>query len=391
MKTHILYVGLVLAVGILGTLVGSSLLAPAAAAVQSEDDKGGSAAPVPPGPSQDLLSQEIKLRHTLWGPIVTDSPLSEADGYLILSMTKFSLAFTADGKTLVGARNLVDLDKKTWTGEVKLWDVATGKEAASFPTAGGTRWFALTADGKTLAVVPWNKNLVNLWDVSSGKERVFVDDFYGSVAFTPDGKTLAVGGKDAVRLWDVATGKEQAGLKPCGPFCRVTFSADGKLLAAVSDSEVSDYGKEIGEVTLWDVASGQQRDPLPDAGGGFSSVAFTPDGKTLAAGGAGIVLWDVATVQELATLKADQGNVASLAFTADGKTLASAGGPGDSKLLLLRPNSSVRLWDMASGRVKATFKGFRSSPSYMAFAPDGKTLATFCLGEIKLWEVVAGK
>ena len=47
----------------------------------------------------------------------------------------------------------------------------------------------------------------------------------------------------------------------------------------------------------------------------------------------------------------------------------------------------VKLWDMASGRVKATLKGFPSPPTSLAFAPDGKTLATFCLGEIKLWDI----
>ena len=123
-------------------------------------------------------------------------------------------------------------------------------------------------------------------------------------------------------------------------------------------------------------------------------MAFTPDGKTLAAGGAGIVLWDVVTGQQLATLKADQGKVESLAFTPDGKTLASAGGPLcllNSELLRERPRSNVRLWDMASRKVKATFKGFRSPPSYMAFATDGKTLATFALGEIKLWEMPVSK
>jgi hypothetical protein len=121
---------------------------------------------------------------------------------------------------------------------------------------------------------------------------------------------------------------------------------------------------------------------------------FYPGRQDLAAGGDGVVLWDVATCQKLATLKAHKGKVEALAFTADGKTLASAGGDSHSKDRESRLGSNwgqVKLWDMASGRVKATLKGFPAPPRSMAFAPDGKTLATFSLGEIKLWDVGSGK
>lgn len=376
MKTHVLPLGLALAVGILGTLVGSNLLAPAGVAVQPQAGKDGIVAPVPPEPAQDIRSHDPKLRHTLQGPIVTDGSHPDAVTGLIRSMANFSLTFTVDGKTLVGARNFADK-----AGVVKLWDVATGKERASFQPHGGFLWFALTADGKTLAVAEGGVVKVKLWDVARGKERAsFEDDGY--LAFTRDGKTLAVGGLAWVNLWDVSTGKKRASLKTSGSYCRVAFSADGKVLAAVSLG-VPGQG-DGGEITLWDVASGHQRDPLPDAGG-FLCAAFTPDGKTLAAGGAGVVLWDVVTCQKLATLKAHQGKVQSLAFTADGKTLASSA--GDADLRLKSSWGQVKLWDMTSGKVTATLKGFPSPPTSMAFTPDGKTLATFCSGEIKLWDV----
>lgn len=427
MKTHILYIGLVLAAVALGTLAGSSLLAPAGLAVQPENDKGGIAppagapiqpedgkggiaAPVPPGPGNDMLSQEIKLRHTLQGP----SKVSTFPG------ARFSLAFSADGKTLVGAQNIwtpaeakegnpmrdglasVYSGMKGW---VKLWGVATGKEQTSSDVfQGGVASFALTADGKTLAMKGLFEENVRLRDVASGKERVLVVDgghgessYLAYLAFTPDGKTLAVSCKDFVKLWDVRSGKERACLKPCGPYCRLAVSGDGKLLAAVTDcfEGTNRLPKQVdGAVTLWDVASGQQRDDLPDSGSGFLCAAFSPDGKTLLAGGPGIVLWDVATCQELAPLKAHKGRVEALAFTADGKTLASASGHSDSQNIGDRLESKwglVKLWDTTSGKVKATLKGFPAPPTSLAFAPDGSTLATFALGEIKLWDMPVSK
>jgi hypothetical protein len=121
MKTHILYIGRVLAAVALGTLAGASLLAPAGVAVQPEDGKGdiappaglaiqpeggkdGVAAPAPPKPAQDIQSQEPKLRHTIKAPV---APANSGDlaGYHQNSMGEFRVFFSPDSKTLVGAQN----------------------------------------------------------------------------------------------------------------------------------------------------------------------------------------------------------------------------------------------------------------------------------------------
>jgi WD40 repeat protein len=278
-----------------------------------------------------------------------------------------------------------------FNGAVKLWDVATAKERASFPFNNWIHSFALTADGKTLAV---GGQPVTLWDVATGKERDFPAG-RGSLVFTPDGKTLAVstegpfikGRNDGlVKLWDVSTGKERATLKTAGPYCRVTISPDGKILAAVSGKAPGNPYPTLGSIALWNLPAGEERDTLS---GGFTCVAFTPDGKTMLAGGEGIVLWDLATGQELATLKAHRGNVLSLALTADGKTLASAATYYDAKAK--NDLGEVKLWDMESQRVRSVLKGFFTPPRSMAFAPDGKTLATFAFGEIKLWDIPVSK
>ncbi len=142
-----------------------------------------------------------------------------------------------------------------------------------------------------------------------------------SVAFSPDGKTLASGSTDdTIRLWNMAThqpiGQPLKG--HTGSVTSVAFSPDGKTLASGSFDHT---------LRLWDVAT---RRPIGQPFSGQSalvaSVAFSPDGKTLASGGADgtVRLWDVATHQPIGQpLKGHTGSVTSVAFSPDGKTLAS--------------------------------------------------------------------
>ena len=118
-----------------------------------------------------------------------------------------------------------------------------------------------------------------------------------SVAFSPDGKTLAAGDLDGtVRLWDVATRRQLGSplTSPTGTVQSVAFSPDGKTLAS---------GSADGTVRLWDVATRRQLgSPLTSPTGTAESVAFSPDGKTLASGSADgtVRLWDVAYLMDIA-------------------------------------------------------------------------------------------
>jgi WD40 repeat protein len=238
---------------------------------------------------------------------------------------------------------------------------------------GRTAWLwsvAFTPDGKTLATGSWHDE-VTLWDLDTGKEKATLKEAFGYViAFTPDSKTLATGTAErgVVKLWDVCSGKLVTELKgDNGPVHAVAFSSNGKTLAT------SCYD---GTVKLWDLTTNKERATLGKAKRVVHSLAFSPDDKIVASGDGKLVnLWNAAQGDALATLKGHDGDVNSLAFTADGKILASGSSDG-----------AVRLWDVAKRKHLATLGGSDGVTS-VAVSPDGKALAAACESTLKIWDL----
>jgi WD40 repeat protein len=141
-------------------------------------------------------------------------------------------------------------------------------------------------------------------------------------------------------------------------------------------------------VRLWDVATGHQTAELTRRQGWVNTVAFAPDGHTLATGGSdGMVrLWDVATGHQTAELTGHQDEVNTVAFAPNGHTLATGDGG-----FLATGDGRVRLWDVATGRQTAELTGHQGEVNTVAFAPNGHTLATGGSdGMVRLWDVASG-
>ena len=322
--------------------------------------------------------------------------------------TPSCIGFSPDGKTIASGRS-----EQSPNDHIRLWDVETGTHLRSLTApstkisatlgrnAGGFTSIAFSQNNKMLASGS-SDGQTRLWDVGTGRfigtmrpdpvytDAVSLTDTVWSVAFSPDGDTLAIsylGG--TLRLWDVATRRNFRTIGYTSFIFSIAFSPDGKTLATGSG------GYSVGACSLWDVETGTLRHAFTADRSSIHSVAFSPDGNTLATGGLGstLRLWNVETGALVRAIPAGdlyRGSdviysdvIYGLSFSPDGKRLAIA------------RDVTVDVLEVGTGTYSHIVGSYHSEGS-IAFSPDSKTLATFSAfnsanpissDHIRLWDV----
>lgn len=334
-----------------------------------------------------------------------------------------TVIFAPNGKTLA-AKGIKD-------SVIHVCDVEAGKVLRRFggqPSAAGqvvgvswggaraARDVAFSPDGKRVAT--GGGYALRLFDAASGKDQVKSRGHHepvSAVAIATDGRTIVSRGADhTVRRWDAISGQELNQFEvPAGTTC-AAFSPDARFVALANTDNT---------IRVHDTATGKELHQIKSHDKGIAAIAFSPDRKTLASRGAAdntIRVYDLGkgsevkqiTIQAAAAAQGNPGGAVlmqvgfgsgpGLVFSPDGKLLAAAVGGGGNALVPLgggainnggSAGNTVNLWSVTTGKVARTIPlPQRRNVTRMAFAPDGRVLATENNdGTISLWEVASAR
>jgi len=312
------------------------------------------------------------------------------------------MRFNADGSVLAVIYGPSDNPRPTSApsltlgSQVMIWEVKTGRELRSFVMSDVPMQVEFTADGRILSTAG-SMGQISLWDAQSGTKlrdltssplagfnypnvkpgqmptmpnmadiAAMMNNAMGamaagtmgqkvtSLAFSADGRTLATGGFESKANIDIAAMMSGAmsGQRP----------KKGSKTPDPSDMMKDFKVEAVGQVRLWDVASGREIGAIKGHGRGVSKVAFSRDGKLLASGATDntIKIWDVATRAEVRSLTGHTSNIESMDFSPDGRLLASASEDG-----------STFLWDTKTGEHLLTLISLDDGAEWMVVTPQG--------------------
>ena len=353
------------------------------------------------GENQEFLRLQQRISKVAFSPDAM-AIMCWSDGIIQLFETKTGKAisklediehidrffFGPNWKLIVGEKNR----------EIRIWDGESGKVKIKLDYPNWDKHYALSLDGKTIADTKNNDSTVRLLDIHTGE---IINTFTGenlrsrvqSIAFSPDGQTIAIASYGEVRLWDMDSGIQKVTLYGKGFFSNLQFSLDGHTFAARGYTSKRETGLYLWDIDSTDLQKSKLKHFITGHNNKISCLSFSPDGQKLASGHDYLVrLWDVSDGKHITTGHGHpvQVNVRSVGFSPDGKKLASLSLTFQSS----NSNSEVLLWDAATGEYQVTLKGHgkaigKSRPWHsnsMVFTSDGRKIVSGSLdGTVRYW------
>jgi WD40 repeat protein len=290
---------------------------------------------------------------------------------------------------------------------VRIWDAASTRQRRKFAVNAWVRDIALAPDASLLAASSFD-DLVHVWNPDSGREiyRLAGHGEYGghrTLRFLPDGKGLLSWGDDFyLRLWDMKNGKArfEHAIRPTGvQIPDDTDTASGKeevlrMERRLGDALVTPDGQSFildvaGRFHTFDTASGKERTSFPSANSLFDGTTLSPDGRTLLLSTYGSYQ---TKTHPVSLIDAGSGKVRQrhnlpgslagpVAFAPDGRVFATA---------VEEPDQQVFLYEVASGKVRHTIRGYRGRVRSLAFLPDGRRLVSGHLDStLLIWDLTS--
>jgi WD40 repeat protein len=263
----------------------------------------------------------------------------------------------------------------TGAGEVHLWRIERRVESRLFEQDSRLLRLEGSADGALVAASDEEKSLV-LWNLRSGQPIVLPEEMKVDARFalSPDSRRVALSRQGTVAVFGIPEGKVLWSVADGGR--KLAFSPDGRTLAIL--------GGEA-PVRLLDAENGTERGELPANLKSVAALAFSPDGKRLAVGGQGkeIEIWDLGARQRVASFATSEESISALEYSPDGARLAVGGA-----------SFAIRLLDAANGQQLRSLEGHTSIVRSFSFSRDGRLLSSsggICDGVVLLWNVEAGR
>jgi WD40 repeat protein len=264
---------------------------------------------------------------------------------------KFSLGGHVDRIiTVAFSSNMTQLATTAFASQAKLWDILSGKNTATLTIPRSMNGYVsspgFSSDSGRFAAVGMGQRAV-VWDVKDGSELFslpvrLADSQRGQsavLALSPDGTQIVIADSPdgTAMVWDISRGEQLFTLQGHdSAISSIAFSSDGRQIAV---------GSVDGTARIWNAKTGEQHSELAGHVGGIQALAFSPDSATLATGGldGSAKLWDVATGRERLTLSGQVKAITNVAFSPDGTRLAVSSMDGTVKLYLVNVGDLVQL------------------------------------------------